>query len=72
MPMPMVLVKRAKSAVLAAAFAPVFVPAVALACPTSAAASGCGDRLSGYVVALAVGLVTGVGSVAFERIVRRR
>jgi hypothetical protein len=59
-----------KLAACVGSMAALFVPAVALACPS--AADSCGGSLLGYVAAAGVGLAVGVGSVFVERKMRSR
>jgi hypothetical protein len=48
-------------------------PSAALACPGSMGAHACGlGSIGGYIAAVAIGLLVGIGSVALERSVRKR
>jgi hypothetical protein len=61
-------------AAVASSFVAAFVPAVAAACPSAASgAHGCGGGSSyaGYVAAVGIGLLVGIGSVAVERKIKR-
>ena len=61
---------------LAAAFAPLLVffsPAVAMACPgSSESCRACGSHSYGYATAIGIGLVLGMGSIAFERVLKKK
>ncbi len=57
---------------LAAFVAATLVAPAALACPGSHACGSCGLNLGSYVSAVSVGVLLGIGSVAIERLVRRR
>jgi hypothetical protein len=50
------------------------VPAVALACPGSAAhaCGSCGSSTTGYMSALGAGILVGIGSVVVEGFLRRK
>ena len=52
-----------------AAISALLTPAVAFACPAS---GSCGGAMSGYIAALGVGLLAGMGSIAAEQLFRRR
>lgn len=59
---------------VAAASLAAFVPAIASACPSAAGAHGCGIGMSsfaGYLGAVAIGLLVGIGSVALESKLKR-
>ena len=58
--------KLAPAIAFAAALA---TPAAAFACPAS---GSCGGAMSGYVAALGVGLLAGMGSIAAEKLFRKR
>ena len=63
-----------KPAALLASLYAFLIPAAALACPAAAresCASGC-SGLGGYMAALGVGLLVGIGSVGLEGFFRRR
>ena len=47
------------------------VPAVAAACPAARGACGSSCGVAGYVAALGVGLLVGMGSVRMEKLFRR-
>ncbi len=47
------------------------VSATALACP-GACAGCCGSAFGGYVSAVSIGVLVGVGSVALENVLKRR
>ena len=62
---------------LAPAFAPLvaffFSPAVAMACPGSyESGRACGSHSCGYAAAIGIGLVLGMGSIAVERVLKKK
>ena len=63
--------KLAPAIAAAAALLTALGPTVAYACP-GAGSCGSGAGMSGYIAALGVGLLAGMGSIAAEKLFRRR
>jgi hypothetical protein len=63
-----------KLVVAAITFATTILPTIALACPTSAAATHdcCGSQLGQYASTFGIGLLFGVGSIAVESALRKK
>jgi hypothetical protein len=69
------IVAMKPASVLAASLVAWLLPSVALACPGMSADGhgGCGlGSLGGYLAAVAIGLLVGIGSVAVEKSLRSR